>query len=182
MSIAALFSNPAIPGSALSALPGSPLYGAELTLIRTQADDPAAVPLIAGLLGELTARTGSGAVGDFDQAHRREFASWLGGDLVLLDEDDTTVGGGAYRRYDSTTVQLDWLWTRPDRRRLGFARRIVAELERSAATAGYERVYAVAGPGQAEARRLLATGGYTPVLSTATAVPDYLGFVKSVGS
>jgi polar amino acid transport system permease protein len=151
-----------------------------LDVLHTEPDEPEAAALIAGLLADLTARIGADAVADFDEAHRAEFAPWLGGDLLVLRENDETVAGGAFRRYDSNTVQLDWLWTRPDRRRAGLGRRVVAELEYTAAWRGYQRSYAVAGPGRPEVRRLFAARGYTP-LGSATGSPlDYLGFVKTL--
>lgn len=148
-------------------------------VLHTEADEPAATPLIAGLLAEFTARTGADALADFDQEHRDGFAPWLGGDLLVLRKDGETVAGGAFRRYDSNTVQLDWLWTRPDRRRQGLAGRVVAELEYTAAWRGYQRSYAVAGPGRPEVRALLPARGYTP-LGTPGGELDYLGFVKTL--
>jgi polar amino acid transport system permease protein len=147
--------------------------------VHAEADDPAATALVAGFLAELTARIGVDALAEFDQRRREEFAPWLGGDLLVLAQAGRTVAGGAYRRYDSTTVELDWLWTRPDRRRGGLARRVVAELETAALWRGYQRAYAVIGPGRTEARELLRATGYTP-LSSAAGPLDYLGFVKTL--
>ena len=155
-----------------------------LEVLHTEPDEPEASALIAGLLADLTARIGADALTGFDSAHRDGFAPWLGGDLLLLLQDGETVAGGAFSRYDSTTVQLDWLWTRPERRRGGLARRVVAELEYTATWRGYQRSYAVAGPGSPEVRGLLANAGYTP-LGAASAYVDrepleYLGFVKTL--
>lgn len=147
--------------------------------VHASADDPAATALVAGLLAELTARLGADALTEFGQRRREEFAPWLGGDLLVLTEDGRTVAGGAYRRYDSTTAELDWLWTRPDRRRAGLARRVVAELEDAAVWRGYQRAYAVVGPGRAESRALLRSSGYAP-LGSAAGPMDYLGFVKTL--
>jgi GNAT superfamily N-acetyltransferase len=152
----------------------------ELTLLHVEADDQEAVALIAGSLAELTARIGSDALADFDHRSRTEFAAWLGGDLVVLQRAGQTVAGGAYRRYDSTTVQLAWLWTRPDQRRTGLGRRVLAELEHSATWRGYRRVYAVAGPGQDESRQLLRSNRYTPLAAAGQGAMDYLGFVKEL--
>lgn len=150
-----------------------------LETVHAEADDPAATALVAGLLAELTARIGADALAEFHQRRREEFAPWLGGDLLVLAEDGRTVAGGAYRRYDSTTVELDWIWTRPDRRRGGLARRVVAELEHAAVWRGYQRSYAVIGPGRTEARGLLAVSGYAP-LGSAAGPLEYLGFVKTL--
>jgi len=148
-------------------------------VLHTEPDEPAATPLIAGLLADLTARIGADALAEFDRDRRAGYAPWLGGDLLILLEDGETVAGGAYRRYDSNTVQLDWLWTRPERRRAGLGRRVVAELEYTAMWRGYQRAYAVAGPGQPEARVLFPASGYTALGSSAQSL-DYLGFVKTL--
>jgi len=155
------------------------LQTAHLQTVHTEVDDPAATAFVAGLLAELTARIGADALAEFDQRRRVEFAPWLGGDLLVLAEDGQTVAGGAYRRYDSTTVELDWIWTRPDRRRSGVGRRVVAELESTAVWHGYQRAYAVIGPGRTEARKLLVASGYSTV-GSASGPLDYLGFVKTL--
>jgi len=152
----------------------------DLEVLHTEPDEPEAIALIAGLLADLTARIGVDALTEIDPSRRDGFAPPLGGDLLLLLRGGEAVAGGAFRRYDSNTVQLDWLWTRPDRRRAGLARRVVAELEYTAIWRGYERSYAVAGPGLPEVRTLLGAAGYTP-LGSANADPfAYLGFVKTL--
>ena len=152
-----------------------------IEVLHTETDDPAATALIAGLLTDYTARTGSDALLEFDRPYRESLAPWLGGDLLVLLDEGETVAGGGFRRYDSNTVQLDWLWTRPDRRRSGRARRVVAELEYTAAWRGYRRSYAVAGPGQPEIRELLPASGYAALVDSAgNAELDYLGFVKTL--
>lgn len=150
-----------------------------LEVVHALTADAAAAPLIAGLLAELTARAGTDALPEFDERHRALFAPPLGGELLVLTQDGETLAGGAFRRYDPGTVQLDWLWTRPDRRRRGLGRRVVAELEYTATWRGYQRAYAVAGPGAPEVRQLLAAYGYTP-LGSPSADLEYLGFVKQL--
>jgi GNAT superfamily N-acetyltransferase len=151
-----------------------------LEVLHTEPDEPEATTLIAGLLADLTARIGADALTEFAPPHRDGFAPWLGGDLLLLRHDGETVAGGAFRRYDSNTVELDWLWTRPGRRRTGLGRRVVAELEYTAAWRGYQRSYAVAGPGRAEVRALFAASGYTPLGSVDADPLEFLGFVKTL--
>jgi GNAT superfamily N-acetyltransferase len=168
----------------------------DLRTIPADTAELVAKPLIAGLVADLSARIGAAALDEFEQLEETAFSVRFGGDLLLLVEDDVTVAGGAYRRYDSTTAQLDWLWTRPDRRRRGLALRVVTELETSAIRASYQRTYAVAGPGQTEVRGLLRAGGYRPLGSTRTdsdhvgsdrpgsgpgSATEYLSFVKAIG-
>jgi len=151
-----------------------------LEVLHTEPEEPEATPLIAGLLADLTARIGADALTEFDPVHREGFAPWLGGDLLLLREGGETVAGGGFRRYDSNTVEVDWLWTRSDRRRTGLGRRVLAELEYTAIWRGYTRSYAVAGPGRSEARKLFAATGYTPLGSAQADPLEYLGFVKTL--
>jgi GNAT superfamily N-acetyltransferase len=151
-------------------------------VLHAETHEPEALALVAGSLAELTARMGPAAIAEFDPGARAGFASWLGGDLLVLRRDGQTVAGGAYRRYDSTTAQFAWLWTRPDHRRRGLGRRVLEELEHSASWRGYGRAYAVAGPGQGEGRLLLGAGGFRAL--AAAGEQDglaYLGFVKDLG-
>jgi GNAT superfamily N-acetyltransferase len=155
------------------------LRNERMELIHIEANDPAATTLVAGLLKEITARAGSDAPAEGAAREHGEFAPWFGRDLLVLVEAGLTLAGGWFRRYDSTTVELGSLWTRPDRRRRGLARRIVAELENAAARSGFQRAYAVAGPGRPEARALLSASGYTPLGGLCQHL-DYLGFVKAL--
>lgn len=162
------------------------LLDEELHVIHTETTEPAAVALIAGALSEAAARAGLEAIADFDGPSRSGFDPWLGGAVVVLAEHGQTVAGGALRRYDSNTAEIDWLWTRPDRRRRGMARRVLHELEEAALWRHYRRLYAVTGPGRAEARALLNSSGYSPlgagICASATAPQlAYLGFVKALG-
>ena len=135
----------------------------EVHVIHTETAEPAATALIAGALSEAAARAGAQAIADFDGPTRSGFDPWLGGAVVVLAEKGQTVAGGALRRYDSNTAELDWLWTRPDRRRAGLARRVLRELEAAALWRHYRRLYAVTGPGRTEARALLHSSGYRPL-------------------
>jgi polar amino acid transport system permease protein len=157
----------------------------DLHVIHTETAQPAAVALIAGALSEAAARAGADAIADFAGPYRSDFDPWLGGAVVVLAEHGKTVAGGALRRYDSNTAEIDWLWTRPDRRRRGLARRVLRELEEAALWRHYRRLYAVTGPGRAEARALLHSSGYRPlgagICASAAAQLAYLGFVKALG-
>lgn len=141
----------------------SALLDHELHVIHTETAEPAAIALIAGALSETAARVGAEAIADFDGPSRSDFDPWLGGAVVVLAERGQTVAGGALRRYDSNTAELDWLWTRPDQRRRGLARRVLRELEAAALWRHYRRLYAVTGPGRTEARALLHSSGYRPL-------------------
>lgn len=106
------------------------------------------------------------------------------GVLLLLLEDGDPVAGGAYRRYDEQTAELKRIWTHPDHRRRGLARRVLGELERRAVAAGYRRTYLTTGPRQPEAKHLYLTTGYRPLFDVAVD-PETIGplaFEKTLGA
>jgi GNAT superfamily N-acetyltransferase len=140
-----------------------------------EADDPLAVELAASFLTEESAR---GAAARYLESNPREYETWLGGALIGIKRPDgSPAAGGAYRRYDSTTAELAQLWTRPELRRTGLARKVLRHLELFAERSGYERIYAVAEPGQDLLRHVLRSAGYKALGEESL---DYLGFVKAL--
>lgn len=158
-------------------LPPSPH---EIKSTHAYEDESALPTLIRGLLDDPDPAIDRRMLEEFGRPWGSDFHFRGGGDLVLLTEGGRAVAGGAFRRYDSTTAQAGWLWTRSGRRRLGLAARLLTELETSAVWRGYDRMYAVVGPGQTAARRLLTAGGYS-ALGRRVSEDDYLGFVRAVG-
>jgi polar amino acid transport system permease protein len=155
----------------------SPALIAAPDAYQLESTDPLAVELAASFLAEESARGGAAAA-RYLESDPREYETWLGGAWVgLRREDGSPAAGGAYRRYDSTTAELAQLWTRPELRRTGLALRVLGELEQLAELSGYERMYAVAEPGQGAVRPLLEAAGYEPLGG-----PDlaYLGFVRAL--
>ena len=152
----------------------------EIKTVHAYEDESALPALIRGLLADPDTSIDRRMLEEFGRPWGADFGYPIGGDLVVLTEGGEAVAGGAYRRYDSTTAQAGWLWTRTGRRRTGLAARVLADLETSAVWRGYERMYAVVGPGQIAARRLLTAGGYR-ALGRRPAEDDYLGFVRAVG-
>ena len=71
------------------------------------------------------------------------------------------VTGGAFRRFDDTRAELKRVWTDSAHRQRGFAKAVVAELEREIAARGYRRVYLTTGNRQPEAEALYLSAGYT---------------------
>lgn len=143
--------------------------------------DPRARPLLAGLHREYVDRYGR-VIGDAEMAEHSvdDFAAPAGGMLLLL-EDGLTVAGGAFRRHDAATAELKRVWTDPAQRRRGLARRVLAELERLAAAAGYTRIYLETGNRQPEAMALYRTHGYTALPGAQQLYPGGvydLGFEK----
>ena len=142
-----------------------------------EADDPLAVELAASFLAEESARGGA-AARKYLESNPREYETWLGGALIGIRRDDgSPAAGGAYRRYDSTTAELAQLWTRPEIRRTGLAKKVLRHLELFAERSGYERIYAVAEPGQDVLRHVLRSAGYAALGDESL---NYLGFVKAL--
>jgi GNAT superfamily N-acetyltransferase len=127
-------------------------------------DDPLAQPLLAELAVEYAHRYGG-----TPETH----LSWLpvpsaelappdGGLLIGL-LDGVPVTGGAFRRFDADTVEFKRIWTDSGCRRRGYAKALLAELEATAASRGYRRVYLITGNRQPEAEELYRTTGYTEI-------------------
>lgn len=133
---------------------------------RVDPRDPVTAPMMAELTEEYLTRYGEGAYAEMARYPAAEF-SWPDGVLLLLFEHGEAVAGGAYRRYDERTAELKRIWTHSAHRRRGLARRVVEELERAAADAGYLRIYLTTGPRQPEAKSLYLVTGYTPLFDVA---------------
>ncbi|WP_316526303.1 GNAT family N-acetyltransferase [Kitasatospora brasiliensis] len=130
--------------------------------LRVAVDDPLAEPLLRELTHEYVTRYGPEGRQEMDRYPGEAFAE-PHGVLLLLLEDGEPVAGGAYKRYDEHTAELKRVWTHSAHRRRGLARRVLAELERTAAEAGYTGLYLTTGPRQPEARGLYLAAGYTPL-------------------
>jgi GNAT superfamily N-acetyltransferase len=88
------------------------------------------------------------------------------GAFILLLRGNAAVSGGAFMRYDPQTAEFKRIWTHPEFRSQGLAKRVLARLEHEAIARGYSRVYLTTGPRQPEARRLYIGAGYTPLYDT----------------
>ncbi|MER7707517.1 GNAT family N-acetyltransferase [Kitasatospora sp. NPDC097605] len=130
-------------------------------------DDPLAEPLVRELTEEYVRRYGPGAHEEMTRYPADSWAESHGGVLLLLLEDGEPVAGGAYKRLDDRTAELKRMWTHSAHRRRGLATRVLAELERTAAAAGYHRIFLTTGPRQPEARNLYLANGYTPLFDVA---------------
>ncbi|HEV2633640.1 MAG TPA: GNAT family N-acetyltransferase [Actinocrinis sp.] len=155
---------------------------------RARLTDQAAAPLLAGLLHEYTTRYGPKAAAEFERHPAEVFAPEVGGAVVLLVEEEETVAGGALRRFEPEPESTVWLaadpdalptaefkriWTHPDRRRRGLARRVLTELEDAASEAGYRRIFLTTGPRQPEAVALYLAAGYTELSDPGAAGRGY---------
>lgn len=123
-------------------------------------DHPDSVALIADVQQEYVVRYGDEDMTPVDPA---EFAPPLGLFLVVY-VDDVPAACGGWRVHD-TDVELKRMYVRPGFRGRGLARAVLAELERTAAEAGYARLILETGSRQPEAIALYVSAGYTPVPS-----------------
>ncbi|RKE21114.1 GNAT family N-acetyltransferase [Streptomyces sp. TLI_171] len=133
-----------------------------LTVARAVLGDRLTEPLVRELTHEYVTRYGPGGQEEMARYGAEEFAP-PDGLLLLLLRDGEPVAGGAYRRYDRDTAELKRMWTAAGHRRQGLGRRVLAELEAAAATAGYRRIFLTTGPLQPEAKGLYLAAGYTPL-------------------
>ncbi len=156
-------------------------------IFRSSPQDEAAQPLLEGLIVEYDGRYGAdsrpgGARSEILRYPAQAFAPPLGY-FILLQRDGETIAGGAFMSHDADTAELKRIWTRPDLRRQGLARRIVEALEASAAELGYVRAYLTTGFRQPEATALYLTLGYRPLFDVAADPSLYrsLPFEKHIG-
>ncbi|MEU8138860.1 GNAT family N-acetyltransferase [Streptodolium elevatio] len=127
--------------------------------------DPAAAPMLRALGEQYDSLYGALAADEMTRFPVHEFDP-PDGAFVLLFERGEAVAGGAFRRYDATTAEFKRIWTHADHRRRGLARKVLEELERTAAERGYTRVYLTTGPRQPEAKGLYLATGYTALFDT----------------
>lgn len=144
-------------------------------IIDTTPLDPIAQPLLDALEIEYTTRyrefRPAGATARSDEMARYPaslFAPPEGAFIVIV-RDGETVGGGAFKRFDSTTAELKRIWTHASERRQGLARRVLQELEARALRQGYRRVYLTTGFRQPEAAGLYGSSGYEPLFDRSIA-------------
>ncbi|GAA3844767.1 GNAT family N-acetyltransferase [Saccharothrix violaceirubra] len=152
-----------------------------LDVRRVTLADPLVTPMLDELLFEYTTRYGPGAVDEMTRYPADAFEP-PHGTLLLLLEEGVPVAGGAFKRYDARTAEAKRIWTAAAHRRRGLARRVMAELEREAASYGYRRMYLTTGPRQPEARDLYLATGYTALFDVAN--PPTVGplpFEKDLG-
>jgi GNAT superfamily N-acetyltransferase len=141
--------------------------------LAVEPDDPLAQPLLAELAVEYAERYGG-----TPEAHLgwlpvppAELAPPDGGLVVGVapasgrypQDGLVPVTGGAFRRFDADTVEFKRIWTDSGHRRRGYAKALLAELEATAASRGYRRVYLITGNRQPEAEAMYRSTGYTEI-------------------
>jgi GNAT superfamily N-acetyltransferase len=141
---------------------------AALQLLVVHQNDPLAAPLLDELSVEYNTRYGRRVAEEYRdlRAYPAEEFEAPGGVLIVALLGGVPVAGGAFRQYGATTAELKRIWTATAHRRRGYARVVVAELERIAAQRGYARVYLTTGWRQPEAVALYLATGYRPLYDT----------------
>lgn len=86
-----------------------------------------------------------------------------GGCVVLASAGSDVIGCGAFRLFDSDTVEIKRMFVRRGSRGRGIARRILETLELEARGRGYTTVVLETGTRQPEAIALYITCGYEPI-------------------
>ena len=134
---------------------GSPDFTVR-TLVYT---DPVVRALEAELQQEYVERYGGVDETPMDPA---QFAP-PGGLFLVGFEGAEPVASGGFRRHDDEAAEIKRMYVVEDRRGVGFARRLLAELEVRAALAGYRRIVLETGLRQPEAIALYESSGYRPI-------------------
>lgn len=144
--------NGAVPARAASASP-------DLTLRPLAYTDPVVRALESELQQEYVERYGG-----FDETpiEPAQFSPPAGLFLVGFAGAEPVASGG-YRRHDDEAAEIKRMYVVEDRRGVGYARRLLAELEDRAAAAGYRRIVLETGLRQPEAIALYQSSGYEPI-------------------
>jgi GNAT superfamily N-acetyltransferase len=122
-------------------------------------DDPDVVRMVADVQAEYVRRYGGP---DSAVVEPGEFSPPEGLFLVGL-LDGVPIAMGGWRRRGPAEAEIKRMYVSSTARRQGIARRMLAELERTAAAAGITHVVLNTGPSQPEAIALYRLSGYAPV-------------------
>jgi GNAT superfamily N-acetyltransferase len=86
-----------------------------------------------------------------------------GGLFVVGFLDGEPVASGGFRRHAGDVAEIKRMYVVEDHRGVGYARRLLADLESRAAAVGYRRIVLETGLRQPEAVALYESSGYQPV-------------------
>ncbi len=133
--------------------------GEAVVIRQVRYDSVVAQALIADALADLGARYGG--PGDETPVDPEEFVPPHGAILVAyLDHQPVACGGWRTFAGDPTVAELKRMYTRPQARRRGVARRVLAAVEESARSHGRHRMILECGQRQPEAISLYLAAGY----------------------
>lgn len=130
-----------------------------LTIEDVDWHDPLAQQLIEQVQQEYVVRYGGPDETAVDGA---QFTAPYGAFLVARSEGEA-IGCAGLRRHDPRVVEIKRMFVRPEHRRRGHARALLAALEDRARRSGYQRVVLETGLAQPEAIALYESAGYQPI-------------------
>ena len=130
----------------------------EIVLRAVALDDPRARQLEDRLIAEMASRYGGGGPKPIPVEH---FAPPEGCFVVAL-LDDRAMACGGFRYLRPEVAEIKRMYVEPAGRGQGLGRRVLADLERRAAEAGYGQMWLETGTEQPEAIALYSSVGYLP--------------------
>jgi GNAT superfamily N-acetyltransferase len=124
-------------------------------------DEPAARPLLDGLVAEYRRLYGDGTAVELSS---RDAADLIPprGLLLLVTEGPETLAGGGLVPLAEGVAEIKRMWTAPTRRGRGYARLVLAALESRAVDLGYRTLRLQTGARSAAALALYRSAGYRP--------------------
>jgi ribosomal protein S18 acetylase RimI-like enzyme len=133
-----------------------------LDLVRPE--HPSAATVLAALEQEYRAGYGALLEREHGVYHPDEFAPPRGA-FVVIRRGEETMAGGALRRLTDGVGEIKRMWTAPQARGRGYARRVLAVLEATAIDYGYQTVRLETATPQLAAIALYRSVGYEPTES-----------------
>jgi ribosomal protein S18 acetylase RimI-like enzyme len=130
-----------------------------LDLVRPE--HPAAAAVLAALDHEYRAGYGTLLEREDGVYHPDEFTPPRGA-FVVIRRGDETMAGGALRRLSDGVGEIKRMWTAPQARGRGYARRVLAVLEATAIDYGYHTLRLETATPQLAAIALYRSVGYEP--------------------
>ncbi len=141
------------------------------TLVRTDATNKDFIHLVALLDRDLAIRDGEDHA-YYDQFNKIDLIKYA----VVFYEDETPVACGAIKEFDAKSMEVKRMYTLPESRGKGIAKKVLTELEAWASQLGYERCVLETGKKQPEAIALYKRFGYTITANYG----QYIGIENSV--
>ncbi len=130
----------------------------ELTIVRTNSDNPDFRELVALLDQDLALRDGSDH--SFYAAYNKIDALT---EVIVAYGDGNAVGCGAFKKHAERTAEIKRMYVRPEYRGRGIAGAVLRELEAWAAASGYTETILETGKKQPEAIRLYQKSNYVVI-------------------
>ena len=142
-----------------------------ITLTRTDSSNPDFVALVKLLDAYLAEKDGR----DHDYYNQFNTIVMLK-NVVVGYENDEPVACGAIKEFDSETMEVKRMFTKPEARSKGLASRVLTELENWAVEMGYNKCVLETGKRQGEAVSLYKKRGYSIIPNYA----QYIGIENSL--